>query len=94
MVDIAGTAFSGPSNGSFGKGGYGANSEGGGGGGGYFGGGGGCNSGAGGGSGYVNTSKLSSAQTITGNQSFPNVAGTGNETGHSGHGAAKITPVN
>ena len=49
--------------------------------------------GAGGGSGYVNTSKLTSAQTIAGNQSFPNVAGTGNETGHSGNGAAKITPV-
>lgn len=48
----------------------------------------------GGGSGYVNTSKLTSFQTIAGNQSFPNVAGTGNETGHSGNGAAKITPVN
>ena len=48
----------------------------------------------GGGSGYVNTSKLTSDQTIAGNQSFPNVAGTGNETGHSGNGAAKITPVN
>ena len=64
----------------------------------------------GGGSGYVYTSSTSSnypngcklnssyyltnAQTIAGNQSFPNVAGTGNETGHSGNGAAKITPVN
>lgn len=37
---------------------------------------------------------LTNAQTIAGNQSFPNVAGTGNETGHSGNGAAKITPVN
>lgn len=63
-----------------------------------------------GGSGYVYTSStvssypsgcklnssyyLTDAQTIAGNQSFPNVAGTGNETGHSGNGAAKITPVN
>ena len=37
---------------------------------------------------------LMDAQTIAGDQSFPNVAGTGNETGHSGNGAAKITPVN
>ena len=37
---------------------------------------------------------LTDAQTIAGNQPFPNVAGTGNETGHSGNGAAKITPVN
>ena len=37
---------------------------------------------------------LTNAQTIAGNQSFPNVVGTGNETGHSGNGAAKITPVN
>lgn len=51
-------------------------------------------SGGGGGSGYVNTSKLISAKTIAGNQTFPNVAGTGNETGHSGNGVAKITPVN
>ena len=65
-----------------------------GGGGGYYGGGGGAADGAGGGgSGYVNTSKLNSAQTIAGNQSFPNVAVTGNETGHSGTGVAKITPL-
>lgn len=66
--------------------------------------------GGGGGSGYVYTSNtasnypsgcllnssyyLTNAQTIAGNQSFTNVAGTGNETGHSGHGVAKITPVN
>lgn len=37
---------------------------------------------------------LRNAETKAGNQSFPNVAGTGNETGHSGNGAAKITPVN
>lgn len=68
-----------------------------GGGGGYYGGGtigaSGWGNGAGG-SGYINISKLTSAQTIAGNQSFPNVSGTGNETGHSGNGAAKITPVN
>ena len=79
-----------------------------GGGGGWYGGGG--SNGSGGGSGYVYTSStasnypsgcllnssyyLTDAQTIAGNQSFPNVAGTGNETGHSGNGAAKITPVN
>lgn len=66
--------------------------------------------GSGGGSGYVYTSStasnypsgcllnsshyLTNAQTIAGNKSFPNVAGTSNETGHSGNGAAKITPVN
>ena len=66
--------------------------------------------GGGGGSGYIYTSStasnypsgcllnssyyLTNAQTIAGNQSFPNVAGTGNETGHSGNGVAKITPVN
>lgn len=48
----------------------------------------------GGGSGYVNTLKLSGASTKAGNISFPNTAGTGNETGHSGNGAAKITLVN
>lgn len=64
----------------------------------------------GGGSGYVYTSStasnypsgcllnssyyLTNAQIIAGNQSFPNVSGTGNETGHPGNGAAKITPVN
>lgn len=64
----------------------------------------------GGGSGYVYTSStasnypsgcllnssyyLTNAQTIAGNQPFPNVAGTGNEIGHSGNGVAKITPVN
>lgn len=31
---------------------------------------------------------------ISGNSLMPDVAGTGNETGHSGNGAAKITPVN
>lgn len=79
-------------------------------GGGWYGGGGTYGAGAGGGSGYVYTSStvsnypsgcllnssyyLTNAQTIAGNQSFPNVAGTGNETGHSGNGAAKITPIN
>ena len=70
----------------------------------------GSNTGGGGGSGYVYTLStasnypsgcllnssyyLTDAQTIAGNQSFPNVAGTGSETGHSGNGAAKITLVN
>lgn len=64
----------------------------------------------GGGSGYVYTSStasnypsgcklnssyyLTNASTKAGNTSFPNVAGTGNETGHTGNGAAKITIVN
>lgn len=84
------------------KGGYngGGNGRGepGGGGGGFYGGGSSDEShsggAGGGGSGYVNTSKLTSAKTISGNQPFSNVAGTGNETGHSGNGAAKITPIN
>ena len=58
----------------------------------------------GGGSGFVNTSasagnrpsgytglQLDSGTTYAGNTSFPNTAGTGNETGHSGNGYAKIT---
>lgn len=58
----------------------------------------------GGGSGWVNTSasapnrpsgytglELDSGTTYAGNTSFPNTAGTGNETGHSGNGYAKIT---
>ena len=68
-----------------------------GGGGGYYGGGAiwgaNCCS-AGGGSGYVNTSKLTSASTKAGNQSFPSPTSSGNETGHSGNGYARITPVN
>lgn len=79
-----------------------------GGGGGWYGGG--AELSGGGGSGYVYTAStasdypngckldstfyLTNAQTIAGDQSFPNVDGTGNETGHSGNGAAKITPVN
>lgn len=47
-----------------------------------------------GGSGYVNTSKLTSAQTIAGNKSFPSPTSNSNETGHSGNGYARITPVN
>lgn len=83
-------------NGGFGYGGYVSNgNHAGGGGSGYYGGGAsGPHNGNGGGSGYVNTSKLTSAQTIAGNTPFPNISGTGNETGHSGDGAAKITPVN
>ena len=59
---------------------------------------------SGGGSGFVNTAasagnrpsgytglQLDSGTTYAGNQSFPNTAGSGNETGHSGNGYAKIT---
>lgn len=87
-----------PTNGGFGYGGYCTSSaisggwHGGGGGAGFYGGGaGGPISSGGGGSGYVNTSTLTDAQTIAGNTSFPNTAGTGTETGHSGNGYAKIT---
>ena len=45
---------------------------------------------AGGGSGHVNSSLLSNAQTIAGNQSFPSPNG-GTETGHSGHGECIIS---
>ena len=45
---------------------------------------------AGGGSGHVNTSLLSNAQTIAGNQTFPSSNG-GSETGHQGDGACIIT---
>lgn len=59
---------------------------------------------SGGGSGFVNTSanssyrpsgytglELDSGTTYDGSQSFPNTAGTGNETGHAGNGYVKIT---
>lgn len=59
---------------------------------------------SGGGSGFVNIAasagnrpsgytglELDSGTTYAGNTSFPNTAGTGNETGHSGNGYAKIT---
>ena len=53
--------------------------------------------GAGGGTGYVadklGNYPITNAQTIAGNQEFPNVDGTGTETGHDGNGAAKITFV-
>lgn len=78
-----------------------------GGGGGWYGGGTGW--GAGGGSGFVWTSEtkgnvpsgytvnekyyLKSAFTKAGNASFTNTTGTGTETGHSGAGFAKITPI-
>lgn len=71
-----------------------------GGGGGFYGGYGGVGAGngsdnqaGGGGSGYVNTNKLTSAQTKAGNTSFPSPTSSGNETGHSGNGYARITPV-
>lgn len=64
----------------------------------------------GGGSGYVYTSNtasnypngcllnslyyLTNAETKAGNTSFPSPTNNGNETGHSGNGYAKITPVN
>jgi len=41
-------------------------------------------------SGYTGL-QLDSGTTYAGNQSFPNTAGSGNETGHSGNGYAKIT---
>ena len=45
-----------------------------------------------GGSGYVNTAKLTNAQTIAGNQQFPSTSGS-TETGHLGNGYARITAV-
>ena len=66
----------------------------GGGGAGFYGGACGCyygGSGAGG-SGYVNTAKLTNAQTIAGNQQFPSTSGS-TETGHLGNGYARITAV-
>ena len=83
-------------NGSFGLGGVGwesNNDYAAQGGSGWYGGGGGCSSTvgtAGGGSGHVNSSLLSNAQTIAGNQSFPSPNG-GTETGHSGNGACIIS---
>ena len=60
----------------------------------------------GGGSGFVNIAsnssyrpsgytglQLDSGTTYQGNSSFPNTAGTGNETGHQGNGYAKITVI-
>ena len=52
----------------------------------------GCGTG-GGGSGYVNSSILTSAQTIAGNRFFPSITIGSNETGHSGNGHAKITQL-
>ena len=101
----AGALGTGNNTGTAGGFGYGSNAQssgsgGGGGGAGLYGGGSGnyvggsyTGNGGGGGSGYVNTSKLTSAQTIGGNTSFPNTAGTGNETGHSGNGFVKITSL-
>ena len=64
----------------------------------------------GGGSGYVYTSSTASnypsgcllnssyylinAETKAGNTSFPSPTSNGNETGHSGNGYARITPIN
>lgn len=78
--------------GSFGQGGAGAgySAGGAGGGGGYYGGGGAIIAAGGGGSGYINTSKLTSASTITGDTSFASTSG-GTETGHSGDGYIRIT---
>ena len=90
----------GSSSGALGIGGNGPNGYGAGGGGGYYGGGygpgsysNGYGSGGGGGSGYIGgvTSYGGvTAQTIAGNTSMP-APGGGNETGHSGHGYARIT---
>ena len=73
--------------GEFGKGGDGSSGAGGG----LYGGGSDHYS-TGGGSGYINTSILTDASTITGNISFPSPSG-GTETGHSGNGYAIITQV-
>ena len=48
--------------------------------------------GGGGGSGYINTSKLTSASTIAGNTSFIGPTGEA-ETGHSGNGYVRITVI-
>lgn len=80
-----------------------------GGGGGWYGGGYAQRAGAGGGSGYVYTSSsasnypsgcllnssyyLSNASTTAGNASMPKTDGSGNETGHSGNGYARITKL-
>lgn len=49
--------------------------------------------GGGGGSSYANASVLTSTVVKNGNVSFTSTSG-GTETGHSGNGYAKITPVN
>jgi len=80
-----------------------------GGGGGWYGGGFSASGGGGGGSGYVYTSTtksnypsgklitddslLTNASTTAGNGSVPKTDGTGNETGHSGNGYARITKI-
>lgn len=86
-------------NGSFGQGGSGYkvissnNDYGGGGGGGWYGGGGTSYAGAGGGgSGHVNSTALTDADTIAGNESFTAPSGK-NETGHSESGYAIITQL-
>lgn len=80
-----------PSIGKFGIGRNGATNGGAGAGAGLYGGGGAAIwGGAGGGSGFVNSSLLTNARTIGGNESFPSVDG-GTETGHSGNGACLIT---
>ena len=80
-------------NGSFGQGGHGrAGDSAGGGGGGWYGGGGiPFAGGAGGGSSYLGNAR--NGVTIAGNQSMPNTAGTGTQTGQATHGYAKITPL-
>ena len=88
---IAGTQTSGYLFGQ-GQGGNGENYAGGGGGG-FYGGGQGDNStGGGGGSGYINTSLLTNCTTTAGDQSFLSPTGS-SETGHSGNGHVKITPL-
>ena len=88
---IAGTQTSGYLFGQ-GQGGNGQNYAGGGGGG-FYGGGQGDNStGGGGGSGYINTSLLTNCTTTAGDTSFPSPSGS-TETGHSGNGHVKITPL-
>ena len=72
------------------------------GGGGYYGGSGGKNKGqaGGGGSGFINTSYFPVVNgitpvTIPGNESFPkpSIVDAGNETGHTGHGAIRVTSL-
>ena len=78
-----------------------SDNDGGGGGSGWYGGGSAVCSGGGGGSSYINGLSgstryntqyiFSNAQTISGNASMPNTAGTGTEVGHTGNGFVKIT---
>jgi hypothetical protein len=47
----------------------------------------------GGGSGHVDTTFLFESETVRGDSSIPNPSAAANETGHSGHGVARITAL-